>query len=152
MQTHEAPRLRVVEAHREIYFDVAEGWPLVPDATYKAICRRVEIRQTFRAQKCYLLFRITEGEHAGKEIFKAYNVRKPLGRKSYLFKDLCRLLELPRNTRPHRVSPSELRGQLFTLTTRTVVRDYEGQPLPEGARYSTVAKLEAIEVRSAPLT
>lgn len=144
--------LRVVEAlaPSEIVFEVEEGYPLVPDGVYQALCCGVEIKQTFNTPKAYLRFRIAEGDHSGKIVFRAYNLagriskgpatglRPKLMRGQDLFKMLCRVLNLPANTKPHRVSSRELVNRLCQIKTRTVTHDYKQKPLAEGARYSVV--------------
>jgi hypothetical protein len=151
----------------EIVFEVEEGYPLVPDAIYLAICCSCEVKPTFKSLKTYLRFRIAEGEHAGKILFRAYNVegkiipgkgpgtgpRPKLTRGLELFKMLCRVLNLPPNTKPHRVGSRELVGQLCKIKTRTVLRDYQQKTLPEAGRYSVVDDVLSIEAgSSAPIT
>lgn len=160
---------RVYPLHQpaeEIVFDVDEGYPLIPDAIYKAICCGAEVKPTYKTLKCYLRFRIAEGEHTGKILFRAYNVagkiipgrgpgtgpRPRLTRGLDFFKMLCRVLNLPANTKAHRVSTRELQGRLCKISTRTVQRDYQQKPLAEAARYSVVDDVLSIEAGSTPIT
>jgi len=157
-----APQLRVIESPEqtpELVFEVEEGHPRIPDSTYLAVCCGVDVEPTFKALKAYLRFRIAEGEHAGKVVFRAYNVagriipgkgpgtgpRPKLKRTGDLFKMLCRVLHLPANAKPHRVGMRELQGRLCKIVTRTVVRDYKQRVLPDAARYSVVEDVIAVE-------
>ncbi len=155
------PQLRVIEGgeHAEIIFDVEEGYPLIPDAIYSAVCIGMEVKQTYKRLKAYARFKIADGEHAGKILFRAYNVggsilpgrgpgsgpRPKLSRGMELFKMLCRVLNLPANTKPHRVSTRELVGKLCQIKTRTVTRDHAQKPLPDASRYSVVDDVLSIE-------
>lgn len=159
--------LRVVEAPApEIVFDVEEGYPLIPDGTYTAICQSCEVKPTFKSLKTYFRFRVVDGEHAGKVLFRAYNVqgkiipgkgpgtgpRPKLARGLDLFKMLCRVLELPANTKAHRVSSRELVGKLCTIKTRTVCHDHRQRPLADASRYSVVDDILSIEAGGLPVT
>ncbi len=155
------PQLRVVENNEpaEIVFDVEEGYPLVPDSIYAAICCGVEVKPTFKTLKAYVRFRIADGEHVGKTLFRAYNVgghvvpgrgpgsgpRPKLQRRHHLFLMLCRVLNLPANTKPHRVSSKELIGKVCRIKTRTVTQDHRQKQMPEAARYSVVDDVLSIE-------
>lgn len=154
------PQLRVIEGGPEVVFDVDEGWPLVPDAIYTAICCGCDVKLGFKsALKTYLRFRIADGEHEGKTLFRAYNVggkiipgkgpgtgpRPKLTRGGHLFKMLCRVLNLPINTKPHRVGSRELVGRLCKIKTRTVKHDFQQKALPEAAFYSVVDDVLSIE-------
>lgn len=152
------PQLRVVEAP-EVVFEIEEGYPLIPDSVYLAVCCGCEVKRTFNTLKAYLKFRIVDGEHTGKILFRAYNVegkiipgrgpgtgpRPKLTRGLEFFKMLCRVLNLPRNTKPHRVSSRELTGKLCKIKTRTVTRDFEQKTLPDAACYSVVADVLSVE-------
>jgi hypothetical protein len=56
---------------------------------------------------------------------------------------LCRVLNLPINTKAHRISHKELCGKLCRIQSRTVTRDSRQQPLRE--RYSVVAEILNVE-------
>lgn len=145
------PQLRVVEP-ADIVFDVDEGYPLVPDGHYKAICIGCDIKFVFKSLKAFLRFRISEGEYAGTVLWRAYGVsgkiipgkgpgsgpRPKLKRKSKLFKMLARVLNLPHNTRTHHVRSRDLVGKLCWIKTRTVVSDHEQNKLSEAEKYSVV--------------
>ena len=158
--THpEAPKLYVVPSGPEIVFEVEEAKPLIPDGVYLAACVGCDVKQVFQTLKVFLKFRIAEGEYQGITLFRAFRVRgkivpgkgpgtgpRPrLKRGSDLFKMLCRVLELPVNTKAHRVSHRELAGKLCRVSTRTVNKDSKQSPLPEAARYSVVDDVLTIE-------
>lgn len=155
----EAPKLYVVPGGPEIVFEVEDSKPLIPDAVYTAICSGCDVKQVFQTLKVFLRFRISEGPHEGVELFRAYRVqgriipgkgpgsgpRPRLKRSGDLYKMLCRVLNLPRNTKAHRVSHKELNGKLCRVHTRTVTKDHRQKPLPEHERYSVVDEVLTIE-------
>ena len=87
---------------------------LLPDDKYEAVFIGHETVFVFQNPKIFLRFRITsQGEHFGKEIFRAYRVNKLVGkpskngkfklrRGSDLFADISRLLDF--KVRPDRIS------------------------------------------------
>jgi hypothetical protein len=138
---------------REIAVAIAENWPLVPDGLYTANCVGYEAASVFRGFRIYFRFRIVDpGEHFGKVLFAAYpvrgqRVRQPgkkvwirycLHRRAWLYEMLIRVLGVARTAKAHEVRPSELVNKLCRIKTRTVVQDYEQQPLASEDQYSVV--------------
>ena len=153
----ESPKLYAVPDGREIVFEVEEARPLIPDALYLALCVGCDVKQVFQTLKVFLRFRIAEGGHQGAELFRAYRVngkilpgkgpgsgpRPRVKRSSELYEMLCRVLNLPINTKAHRISHKELCGKLCRIQTRTVTHDSRQKPLSE--RYSVVAEILNVE-------
>ena len=151
--------LRAV-AKRDIAIQVEENWPLVPDATYTAICTGYECSSVFKGHRIFFKFRIADpGDHFGKVLFAAYPVkgervkqpgrktwiRYKIHRRAWLRKMLIRVLNLPRSTKAHEVWPSELINKLCQIRTRTVVEDYEQEPLAPEDQYSVVDDVVSCE-------
>jgi len=158
--SHPAPvALYPVRTDQYLEFDVEAAKPLVPDATYLAICLGCDVRPTFNVLKAYLRFRISEGPHQGTELYRAYRMqgrfipgkgpgsgpRPKLKRSGDFFRMLSRVLNLPLNTKAHRVSYRELNGKLCRITTRTVKRDSKQQALLMHERYSVIHDVIGIE-------
>ena len=124
---------------------------LLPDDKYEAVFIGHETVFVFQNPKIFLRFRITsQGEHFGKEIFRAYRVNKLVGkpskngkfklrRGSDLFADISRLLDF--KVRPDRISLHSLKNQLWLIKTRTVFVDYKQRKVPDWARYSVVDEI-----------
>ena len=155
----ETPKLYVVPSGPDVVFEIEEGKPLIPDAEYLAICLGCDVKPVFQTLKVFLRFRISEGPHIGTELFRPYRVqgrivpgkgsgsgpRPRLKRSGDLYKMLCRVLNLPGNTKAHRISHKELNGKLCKIQTRTVGKDSRQRPLPAHERYSVVAEVLNIE-------
>ena len=151
--------LYAVPSGPEIVFEVEEARPLVPDAIYSAVCVGCDVKSVFQTLKVFLRFRIVEGAHEGVNLFRAYRVkghilpgkgpgsgpRAKLRRSGDLFKMLCRVLNLPRNTKTRHVSHRELNGKLCRIETRTVTKDSKQRLLDASERYSVVADILNIE-------
>jgi hypothetical protein len=151
------PNPHVIAGGPDIVFEILDARPLIPDATYLAMCVGCDVKQVFQTLKAFLRFRIAAGPHEGTELFRAYGVRGKIllgkgpgsgprpkvRRDSDLYKMLCRVLDLPRTTKAHRVSHRELIGKLCRIETRTVTRDSKQRPLTE--RYSVIADIMSIE-------
>ncbi|MFN0317146.1 MAG: hypothetical protein ACKVQA_19165 [Burkholderiales bacterium] len=158
-QPLEAARLHAVPSGPEIDFEVEEARPLVPDAIYSAVCVGCDVKVVFQTLKAFLKFRIVGGAHEGVHLFRAYRVkghilvgkgpgsgpRPKLKRSGDLFKMLCRVLNLPRNTKTRHVSYKELKDKLCQIETRTVTKDSKQRPLGESERYSVIKEILNIE-------
>ncbi len=155
-----APALRVVQGGPvDVVFEVEEGHPLIPDATYQAMCVGCDVKLVFKDLKTFLRFRISEGPHTGAVIWRAYRVggkivpgkgpgtgpRPRIKRGSKLFRMLCKVLELPANTKAHRVHARELVGKLCLVSTRTVTANHQQQAFCEAEKYSVVEDVLSIQ-------
>jgi hypothetical protein len=153
----ENPKLYIVPGGPDVVFEIEEAKPLIPDAEYLALCVGCDVRQVFQTLKVFLRFRVCSGPHEGIELFRAYRVggkilpgkgpgsgpRPRLKRSGDLYKMLCRVLNLPKNTRAHRVSHRELAGKVCRVQTRTVTHDSKQRPLAD--RYSIVSEVMYVE-------
>lgn len=149
------PPLKQAAPAGHIALEVPEGFPLIPDADYTAICTGYETAQVFKGLRIFFHFRVTEGPYTGTMLFRAYRVlgsvipgkgpgtgiRYRLHRRSDCYKMLCRVLQLPGNTKAHLLWPRELVNKLCRIKTRTVTHDSRQKPLAEGERYSTIAEI-----------
>jgi len=130
-----------------------EGYkPIVPDGVYEARSDGHETGMAFGNPKVFLYFEIVEpGAHMGTRVFRAFRVRKLVGRpgksgkfvahpQGDLFATLTRLLDV--KLRKDRISLAGLKTMLFRITTRTVTRNYRQQLMPEPTRYSVVSTIE----------
>jgi hypothetical protein len=141
--------------------EVAYEWPLIPAGSYNAVMVRYQgcIMPSWKnTPKVYVHFKIVDpGEHFGKVLYRAYNVRRlrgkagtvgqpipncgfVVGRRSDLLKMLVRVLDV--RIRPDRVSLHSLKGCVLQINVRTVLigTDDKGKQsfLPEALRYSVV--------------
>ena len=106
----------------------------------------------FMAGKCFLHFEIVQpGEHMGTRLFRAFRVRKLVGRPGKggkfiphaggdLYALLCRLLDV--KLRTDRITLRPLRSMLFKVKTRTVTTNHKQEARPEQSRYSTIQEIE----------
>src|SRR5262249_13741134 len=106
------------------------------------------------APKIYLHFRLVcPGEHYGKELYRAYSVKKLIGKPGkngrvkltkhfLLFKTLCKVLDF--KARPDRISVQGLRGRVLRITTRTVKKDYRQAEHAQFCWYSVVDDIKEI--------
>ena len=134
-------------------------WPLLPDAEYVCAVLRHETLAIFRSARVMLHMEIVEGPHAGSRIFAAFNVQTLVGkpgpggrfkvsRRSALVQTLARITG--KRMRGDRLRLRWMRHCLFTVRTRTVVRDSKQRALPEQLRYSVVGDILNITVGFAP--
>lgn len=136
---------------------IVEGneWPLVPDGEYVMQCLWYETVLAFRTPKVILHMQIVEpGQHYGKILLRAYRVKELIGKRGKhgrfrvtrhqeLFLALVRLHN--RSLRYKQISLRALTKVVLRVTTRTVVTDYCGRPLPTSLHYSVVDQLVAVE-------
>ena len=144
-----APRLRVVEG--EAADGIVEGrqWPLVPDGQYLAVYVGhdvVEMQQFKRQAKVFIHLRLIDaGEYTGRVLFRAYRVRRIVGRRfivgprSDLLMMVCRILD--HRARPDRISLQGLRHILVVVRTRTICTDRRQRQLPTTMHYSVVDEI-----------
>lgn len=129
--------------------------PLVTPGTYHlAFLRHVTVFQ-FRSYKLALHFRIVDlGPAFGADLCRYYAVRKvasgrriggrfEYGQKSDFFREYCRVFGAP--VRPDRISPAAYRNTVIVGEVATVMKGHDNQELPDGARYSKVARLIRLE-------
>ena len=138
-----------------------QRWPLVPEGQYLAAFTHHETARMFRTKdnpegtcKCFLHFKLTEGEHAGQRLYRASRVSGLVGKpakhgrfklrpRSDLFIEMARLFGSTK--RLDRLSLKWLRPVLLRVTVRTVKRDYRQRELPQCLWYSVVSSIDGIE-------
>ena len=111
--------------------------------------------------KLFVWFRlVTPGPFHNVMVYRPYRVKKlttkagknggfVASRMSDVYHDLGRILNL--RLRPDRVSATALRGIIFRVRVRTVVKDYRGRAIPEWDRYSVVDALLSAETATQQL-
>ncbi|MEP6608811.1 MAG: hypothetical protein ABJA83_09040 [Burkholderiaceae bacterium] len=153
------PDLRVVQSAEQDDDDVVgvEGFkPLLPaDAWFEAKLAGWRTAILFNCPKVFWKFEIVSpSEWNGARVFRAFRVRKLVGRPSPqgkfvaaaggdLYQTLARLLDC--KTRADRISLRPLKYMLFKIRLRTVCTNSRQEDLPEHARYSTVCSIERAE-------
>lgn len=133
-------------------------WPLVPDDEYVVKYSGRDTKICFGTPRVFVHFNIVDPpEYREIKLFKPYPVRAlighdgkngrfKLGRGQNLYRDLCHLHCA--KLRPDRVSLTALKLVLLRVTTKTVMKAWDGQPKPKYFRYSVVDKLLAVEAGS----
>lgn len=123
----------------------------VPDGEYSARYLGHDTAVAFKTGKVFLRFAIADlGPYCEIKLYRPYRVRTVVGRPgpggkfslnrgSDLYKDLARLLDVSR--RPDRISLHSLKGRVWRIRTRTVIRDYQQRELPEVLRYSVIDQI-----------
>lgn len=144
-------QLRVVDPPLDDDLDdgLVEGatYPLVPAGEYLAyyvdhVC--VELRQFRRSPRLFVRFRLTlAGEFTGIVLWRAYRVRRVLGRRRFIVGPrsllTCMIWDvLGKPRRLDRISLRDLKGLLLRVRVRVVTQDSRQHPLPEGRRYSVI--------------
>lgn len=106
----------------------------------------------FGAQKVFWEFTVTEpGEDFEKKLFRAFRVRKVIGRPGKngkfvlaaggeMYQTLVRLLDV--KLRKDRISLRPLQTMLFRVRTRTVKVNHKQEPLADHAQYSVIDAIE----------
>jgi hypothetical protein len=135
-----------------------EGYrPIVPDGTYDAKFIGHDTMLLFRQPKVFLRFAIVQhGEFFDQGIWlpRPYRVRrvaKPVGANGKfvldgggdLYRMLLQVLDV--RLRKDRISLHALKHLPLRISTRTVIVDRKGKPLPEAARYSVVEDIMRAE-------
>lgn len=130
---------------------VGGNWPLLEEREYTAkLLFHVTNSSAFRGKpKVYFVFRLAEPGYSNEKLFAAFNVKEIVGRpeKNGKFnltrrQDLTlQLANLIPNFRLDRISLRPLVDRLFTISVRTVVKDYKQRHLPMVLQYSVVDQI-----------
>jgi len=130
--------------------------PLLPEG--KWLEARFDDHSTaiiFGAHKVFWEFSIVEpGEWFEHELFRAFRVRKVIGRPAKhgkfvlsaggeMYELLVRLLDVRQRT--DRITLRPLKHMLFRVKTRTVRTNHNQRPIPEHAQYSVIESIERCE-------
>lgn len=135
---------------------------LIPEGEYQAKFTGHDTAFLFnKTPKIFLHFEIIEpGNHFGSKVYRAYRVFKlidmprkgdrsvPNGRfklksRSALFGMLCRVLDI--QIRPDRINLQHLKNRVLKIKVRTVIRNYNNDPLQPFLHYSVVDDVLGIE-------
>ncbi len=122
----------------------SEGYkPRVPNRVYEAQCIRYDNKFVLgKTKKLFLKFKILDmGEHHGKEIFMAFNMRydDKIKQGSKYFKTWCLANNWSKPSRNAKMSPRIFINKIFKIKTRTVKPPYYGkESMPEDFWYSIV--------------
>lgn len=131
-----------------------EGFkPLLPEGQwFEAKCIGWGTALMFMAPKAFLEFEIVEpGEHFGVRLFRAFRVRRLVGRPGPKGKfvlaangDLYQLLVKLQGVgqRADRITIRPLKAMLLKIRTRTVKINSRQEPLPEHGRYSVIDAID----------
>lgn len=129
---------------------------LVEPGTYLLQFVRHETVRQFRSAKLILYFRVvTAGPALGAILCRYYAVQSvatksrrkggsfQFGQKCDFFREYCRVLGPP--SRPDRITPVNYRNSVVTGEVVTVTMGHDQLEIPDGARYSKVARLLSLE-------
>lgn len=117
--------------------------PLIPEGEYQAISRQAKILNGFKRRTLQVDFEIVGGRYDRTRLpwycpLPAKGQRPP--RSSYFFRAWVMIhgRDLRRGERP---STHHFEGKMFRVRVTTVPDDHHKDPLPDGLKYSRVAKL-----------
>jgi len=129
----------------EVDFHIKEDEPpLIPDGYYNVVYSRHSIGR-FYGLKLYVWFKIADqGEYFEVEVYRAYNLYKPLPRGSDLFKDLAKI-KGSRVRKGARLSLSGFKNKVLKVRTRTVKLDRRQDTLPDHLQYSVIDMIVSVE-------
>jgi len=119
--------------------------PLIPDVKYEVQCVGYDTKFCLgKTRKTFLKFEIlTEGEHNGKKLFMAFNMpyngRIKTGSKYY--KTWCMVNGWRRPSRNTKMSARLFKNKIYTVKTRTVKPQHNGNEMPEDFWYSVVDEI-----------
>jgi hypothetical protein len=127
-------------------YQFADGYkPRLPNGAYEAQCFRFDNKFILgKAKKLFLHFRIVEqGEHHGKEIFMAFNMRYDdrIKQGSKYFKTWCMVNGWKMPSRNAKMSPRLFLNKIYRVETRTVKPKHHDKPMPEAFWYSIVDEI-----------
>ena len=130
--------------------------PLIPPGVYLLAFRNHETVWQFRSPKLVLWFSVaTPGPALGAVLCRYYAVRSvatksrakggqfQFGQKSDFYREFCRVFGAP--ARIDRISPASYRNTVVLGEVATVTMGHDQRPIPEGAKYSKVARLTSLE-------
>lgn len=124
--------------------------PRLPDRIYEAQCISYDSKFVLgKTKKLFLNFKIIEmGEHQGKIIFLAFNMRydDKIKQGSKYFKTWCQVNNWQKPTRNAKMSPRIFLNKIFKVKTRVTKPSHNGKEMPENFWYSVVDHI--VEVMS----
>ncbi|BBO72074.1 hypothetical protein DSCA_60040 [Desulfosarcina alkanivorans] len=124
----------------------AEGYkPRLPNGEYEAQCIRYDNKFVLgKTKKLFLHFKIIEqGEHNGKVIFMAFNMRydDKIKQGSKYFKTWCMVNHWNLPSRNAKLSPRLFSNKIYKVKTRTVKPEHNKKQMPEPFWYSVVDEI-----------
>lgn len=140
-------RNAVVPFERPTRADDAEA--PIPAGDYLIAYLGHELTFMFHTGKVFIRFRVVAGEQAGREIYRAFNVkmknkrRFSVAQSSALYREFCTLSG--RRERRDRINLSRLRNTVIRGRVRVVTHDQKQRPLPSFLQYSVVGELLSLE-------
>lgn len=122
-----------------------DPWPLLPDGFYEVNYMKME-KGFFRGtKKLYVIFKVvSQGEHFGQKLFRAYNFYEPIRVGSDLCKDLILLYGRParKNTR---LSLSLFKGKILKVKVKSVKKDRDQLDVALHQQYSVISRIVSVE-------
>jgi hypothetical protein len=121
----------------------------IPAGDYSIAYLGHQLTFMFHTGKVFIRFRIVAGEHAGRELYRAFNVkmksrhRFSVAQSSALYREFCTLSG--RRERRDRIDLSRLRNTVIRARVRVVTHDQKQRPLPPFLHYSVVGELLSLE-------
>jgi hypothetical protein len=153
-ETKASPSTNVITIKTNL--SVLDETHLIPEGDYEASLTTWETTISFGQPRLTLYFTITEcGEHYGKTFRKFYYVKKLKGKPKLKGKFIAKIsgsflkhwyqvFPTMKRVRPHRVPMQNLLRIIVKIKIRTVIKDYEGDALPEQMQYSVVDEILSI--------
>jgi hypothetical protein len=138
---------KVVPFERTACADEAEG--PIPAGEYAVAYIGHHLTFMFNTGKVFIRFRIVAGEYAGRELYRAFNVKMKnkrhftVAQSSALYREFCTLSG--RRERRDRIDLCRLRNTVIRANVRVVTHDQKQRVLPLFLQYSVVGELLSLE-------